>query len=75
MPPDNQRSQGEIELDKCLNSLGEHFDSVTIFVTGRVEGKPATNCLVRSSGNWYASYGAMQLWLKEQTLSDVNNEE
>lgn len=46
---------------KAVNELGEHFDSVRIFVT-RQSGD-STHALTRGGGNHYASLGQISEWL------------
>lgn len=59
----------EIEmLRKHAQALGEHFDSVHIFVN-RVEG-PATRGLNWGIGNWFARFGQIREWvIKEEAVS------
>lgn len=48
-------------VSKAVDGLGEHFDSVRVFVT-RHEGD-STLALTRGSGNNYASLGQITEWL------------
>lgn len=53
---------GDLEiLDGAVARLSEHFESVSIVVTKRVNGN--SRSIVRGGGNWYASYGATREWL------------
>jgi hypothetical protein len=54
-------------MDDALQGLGEHFDSVQIFVTRHEAGeKGGTLAVKRGCGNIYARYGQIREWLIEQ---------
>jgi len=54
-------------IDKMCADLCEHVDSVQIFITKKTEdGKGSTITLTRGMGDWYARYGFVAYWLKEQ---------
>lgn len=55
----------ELELlERHINALAEHFDTVQIFVT-RMDEKNSDNTVnaCRGAGNWFARYGQVQEWL------------
>ena len=62
-------SKEELEkiVKRHVSELGEHFESVRIFVT---TPSPDDSQLTRSydsgCGNWYASYGHIQEWIIRQ---------
>lgn len=56
-------------LKKASQGLIQHFDTVQIFVT-RHEGEGT----VRGNwgnGNWYARFGQVSLWVKDETTSHL----
>lgn len=55
-----EEEQDEV-LQKALDSLTEHFESVTISVTHLSEG--ITHSQVVGSGNYFARIGAINEWL------------
>lgn len=49
---------------KHVTSLGEHFDSVQIFVTRHEPAeKDGTVTINFGSGNWFARYGQVRNWV------------
>ena len=61
-------------LDKVLAVLGEHYDSVHIFVTRHETSEGGTVNVNRGSGNWFARLGQIQTWVvsqEEQTRINV----
>ena len=53
-------------VDKAIDLLGEHFDTVQIFCT-RHEGGEGTVSMNKGIGNWFARRGHVQEWiLKEE---------
>ena len=48
-------------VDKAVDQLGEHFDTVQILVTKREGDRTFAAC--RQSGCIYARYGQMREWL------------
>lgn len=67
MAKDNSRAQDVALLQKHVDALGEHFDSVQIFCTrhdpARADGTVAVQLGV---GNWYARYGHITDWIARQ---------
>ncbi len=54
-------------LQKHVNELSEHFDTVQIFVTRHEIGTDnGTVGACRSAGNWYARLGQVREWLIQQ---------
>ncbi len=52
-------------IEKAVEQLGEHFDSVQVFVT-KFEpngGEQATIELFSGSGNWLTRYGQVKDWV------------
>lgn len=67
----DQEDADMAEVDKALNVLGEHFDSVQILCTRYKGGDDGgTVNISRGTGNWFARYGQMKEWLirEEETL-------
>lgn len=48
---------------KCLNELGEHYDTVQIFATRHEAGKDGTVNVQLGVGNWFARYGQIITWV------------
>ena len=65
------------ELDKiqhAADELGEYFDTVAIFVTRHDgEGVSGTYHAERSTGNYYAIYGQIRQWIRQQEEPDTYN--
>ncbi len=64
-------------VQRHVESLGEHFDTVQVFVTSH-EGEQGTFTIQLGSGNWYARAGQVQEWLtktNERTKQVVRHEE
>ncbi len=62
----SDREQQEKEQDlklvnQALNTLGEHFDSVHIFVTRHL-GQDGTANINKGVGNWFARAGQIRDW-------------
>lgn len=57
------------DLDRVIEaveSLGEHFDTVHIFVTRYESQTEGTTNLHRGIGNFYARYGQIQEWITRE---------
>jgi hypothetical protein len=55
-----------VMIEKAIETLGEHFDTVQIFCTrseGQAEG---TTFVTRGTGNWFARYGSIRLWMERE---------
>lgn len=51
-------------VKKFCDDLGEHFDTVRIFVTRHEpEMEDGTITIDRGVGNWYAQYGQVKEWM------------
>lgn len=61
-------------LQKILDELGEHFDTVQVFVT-RYEGDQdgVTTNIAKGTGNWFARHGQVQNWANKN--DEVSREE
>lgn len=54
-------------VDDAASKLGEHFQSVRIFVTRNSEdGEPNTIAIDSGGGNFYAQIGQVRAWLDIQ---------
>ncbi len=51
-------------LDKMLNQLSEHFDSIQIIATNHKGDHTLT--VQRGIGNWYSRLGAVTEWLERE---------
>lgn len=62
---DASKNQDIAIVQKALDGLGEHFDTVHIFCT-RYDpvDDGATVHLQRGTGNWFARYGQIRNWLE-----------
>lgn len=65
MPNDDSRSRDVALLQKHVDALGEHFDTVQIFCT-RHDHHNLTVAVQLGAGNWYARYGHVMEWLERQ---------
>lgn len=54
-------------VEKATDGLGEHFDSVRIFVTKHEDG--STLALTRGNGNNYAQIGQVSEWIDADRAS------
>lgn len=65
MEPDIERIQ------KCIDQLSEHFDSVQVFCTRHEMGTDdgTINC-TQGQGNWFARYGQIRAWVVRMEESD-----
>ena len=62
--PDSRRDSETALVDAAVESLGEHFDTVQIFVTRHEPTTEDGTIAFRSgAGNWYARYGQIREWL------------
>ncbi len=60
------------KLKKCCEELYPHFDSVKIFATKHENNEVGTTNMNYGVGNFFASYGQIKLWIKEQTMEEDN---
>lgn len=66
----NQNEKDIEMLRKHLNELGEHFDSVQLFVTRHEpEIEQGTITLQMGIGNWFARYGQVTEWVIKKNES------
>lgn len=63
-----------IILEKALNLLIEHFDTVQILCTNHKPDENATDCYSRGRGNLFARLGYAKTWVK-MTDNDFLSEE
>lgn len=66
---ENIRKQDCELLDKALEIVSEHFDSVIIIATRHEETEGGTIMTYRKAGNYYASKAAVRDWLVNQDQS------
>jgi hypothetical protein len=59
---------------EALTKLGEHFDSVQIFVTRHESGEHnGTVKLDKGVGNWFARFGQVKEWeIREEEQTRIN---
>ena len=50
-------------LERHVNQLAGHFDTVQILVTRVETSEDKTRGLTRGGGNWFARYGQMREWM------------
>ncbi len=56
-------------MNEKVKELSKYFDSVQIFCTKHESDKIGTSHLTEYSGNFFARYGQIKLWLEKQSLS------
>lgn len=62
----NMSRETDLQLvQKAVDDLGEHFDTVQIFVT-RYEGGDGTTNINLGTGNWFARFGHVSEWLLKE---------
>lgn len=60
-----RENQADIELcRRAAEQLGEHFDSVQIFVTRHTPEQGGTRHVAWGSGNWFTRFGQVGNWLE-----------
>lgn len=60
-------SETEQLITRAAEQLGEHFDTVQIFVTRHESGEKGGTLHNQSGvGNWYARYGQVREWVDQQ---------
>lgn len=59
----NERDEDLARLDKHVNQLAEHYDSVQIFVTRMDGANDQTMTANRGAGNWCARFGQISEWV------------
>lgn len=60
-------------VEKAVETLGEHFDAVQIFVNRHESSKGGTVRFNDGRGNWFARYGQVREWLiREEETSRVH---
>lgn len=60
-------------LDEAIGTLGEHFESVQIFVTRNADDNEGTVNATKGTGNWFTRYGQVRCWLiKEDERSRIS---
>jgi hypothetical protein len=66
MSLEDPRAKADVALvEKCLQHLGEHFDSVQIFATrDEPAEREGTIKISKGVGNWYARYGQVVEWVE-----------
>lgn len=65
-------------LDKAIETLGEHFDSVQLFVSRYEDGDTGTVSVQKGIGNWFSRYGQVKAWVTrcdEEERENVRREE
>lgn len=63
---DTRRVKDMNLLRAHVNQLAEHFDAVEIIVTRDTGPKNGSEFACMGVGNWYARYGMVQAWLKNE---------
>ncbi len=66
MTHDEQREADIAMLKKVSEQLSEHFDSVQLFASRHMPAElDGTRIVNYGSGNWYARYGQVRMWITE----------
>lgn len=69
-----QRESDETRLAQALAMLGEHFDTVQIFVTRHEAGSlNGTIGACKGEGNWYARLGYVKEWILQHDGNAFNS--
>jgi hypothetical protein len=63
---DNVHIENDIKMH--LAKISEYADTVEIFITIH-NNNGITTCYSQGHGNWYARYGQIQQWVKQNELS------
>lgn len=61
------QQEDDDRINRAMNDLGEHFDTVQIFCTRHepaIQG--GTVSANAGTGHWFARFGQIQLWVEEQ---------
>ncbi len=70
---DEQLEKENAELSEVMHEkvkeLAKYFDSVQIFCTKHESDKIGTSHLTECSGNYFARYGQIKLWVEKQSLN------
>lgn len=70
---DAGKQRDEAMIQKCVDELGEHFDTVQIFATRHEKGENDGTVHVQlGAGNWFARYGHVTNWLVQENQSTRN---
>lgn len=79
MTNDEQREADLEILKRHCQGLGEHFETVQIFVSRHMPAElDGTRSMNYGSGNWFARYGQVSLWMtqsKEREREHIRREE
>ena len=68
---DPDRDEDFRVLQSHVAQLAEHFDTVQVFVTKHT--CDGTNLGTRGEGNWFARFGQIKAWIKEEEAVIVQN--
>lgn len=66
---DNVLDADILLIEKALDGLVEHFDTVHIFCT-RSNPDETTTTVGKGRGNWFARYGQIRHWLNREDEVD-----
>lgn len=74
--PDSSEAADMAVLKSHAAQLGEHFDTVQIFVTRHDPSKDdGTVSAFEGTGNWFARYGQVRNWLLKEERKDDDGED
>lgn len=73
--PKEQRENDIQLLEQAIQLIGEHFDTVHIFVTRHEpEIEDGTVHCQKGTGNWFARYGSIKEWvIREEHLMKMRD--
>jgi hypothetical protein len=64
----NSRDEDLQRVQRHVDQLGEHFDTVQIFCTRHMPAElDGTVCVNRGAGNWQARFGQVNEWVIYET--------
>lgn len=78
MEPEEQKQKDrDLErLKKAAEALGEHYDTVQIFVTrAHEDGDDGTMHATWGVGNYFARYGQIQLWIDRECDNNLSQDD
>lgn len=63
---DKEKRAAFDRVKNAAENLGEHFDSVQIFVTRHAPEDEGTHRIAYGTGNWFARVGQVFTWLQTE---------
>lgn len=73
MTEEESKQQEEADMkivQAAVSGLGEHFDTVQVFVSRFEHEDRGTMNVAYGAGNWYARYGQVVQWIERRNEDD-----